>query len=133
MQHRFILLAHGSLDPAWRQPFIELTGDLQSRLGTGAIRLAFMEFVPPSLVDAAREAARDGAPSLSVLPVFLAVGAHLSKDIPLQIEEARMQFPTLRIELLPPIAADRRVEALFRQIVCEQFARRAAVMLGADQ
>lgn len=133
IQRRLILLAHGSLDPAWRQPFTELTGDLQSRLGARAIRLAFMELVPPTLLEVAHEAACDGVRSLSVLPLFLAAGAHLSKDIPIQIEEARRQFSALRIELLPPIAADRRVQALFREIVCERFAHRSAVRAGEDQ
>jgi sirohydrochlorin cobaltochelatase len=123
MRHRLILLAHGSPDPNWRRPFIELSRDLQARLGDGAVRLAFMEFAAPTLRDVFREAARDGRTSLSVLPLFLAAGAHLSADIPKQIAEAEKERAELRIELLAPIAEDRRVQALFREIACEHWSR----------
>ena len=123
IRHRLILLAHGSLDPNWRRPFTELRQDLQARLGESAVRLAFMEFGAPTLLDVAREAAGDGLTSLSVLPLFLAAGSHLSADIPKQIAEARKSFAELRIELLPHIAEDCRVQALFREIACEYSAR----------
>jgi len=121
MRHRLILLAHGSPDPDWRRPFIELSRDLQARLTESAVRLAFMEFAAPTLGDVFREAASEGRTSLSVLPLFLAAGAHVSADIPRQIAEAKKELPELRIELLAPIGEDRRVQALFREIACEHW------------
>ena len=123
MRHRLILLAHRSPDPNWRRPFTELSQGLQARLGESAVRLAFMEFAAPTLLDVACEAAADGLTSLSVLPLFLAAGSHLSTDIPGQIAEASKNFAQLRIELLPHVAEDRRVQALFHEIAGEYSAR----------
>ena len=82
---RLVILAHGSGDARWRLPFEELTASLTESHGTDKVRLAYMEFVNPTLADIVREAARDGKAHLRVLPVFLAAGAHVAEDIPRQI------------------------------------------------
>jgi sirohydrochlorin cobaltochelatase len=71
-------------------------------------------------MEVAGEALRDSQLSLLVLPLFLAAGAHLSRDIPAQVNAATVRFPPLRIKLLPAIGEDPRVSTLFQQIACEQ-------------
>jgi sirohydrochlorin cobaltochelatase len=119
LYRRFVLFAHGSKDNRWQLPFDELANGLKDWLGAGAVRLAYMEFIPPTLSDVAEEAARDGKRELLALPLFLAAGTHLAEDIPAQIADARAQFPQLQIELLPPIGEHPRVQTLFQEIVCE--------------
>ena len=65
---RLVIFAHGSPDIRWRLPFEELTASLTERHGADKVRLAYMEFVRPSLADVVREAARDGKLHLRVLP-----------------------------------------------------------------
>ena len=62
---RLVIFAHGSQDTRWRLPFEELTANLTERHGADKVRLAYMEFVRPSLADVVWESARDGkvAPS----------------------------------------------------------------------
>jgi len=115
---RLVLLAHGSKDTRWQLPFNELTTGLKERLGVDVVRLAYMEFIAPTLSDVAKEAVRDGKRELLVVPLFLAAGAHLAEDIPAQVTEAKRRFPQLQIELLPPIGEHPRVKALFAEIVC---------------
>lgn len=116
---RLVIFAHGSPDIRWRLPFEELTACLTERHGAERIRLAYMEFVRPSLADVVREAARDGKLHLRVLPLFLAAGAHVAEDIPQQIADAQMSFPQVKIELLQPIGEHPRVKELFREIACD--------------
>jgi sirohydrochlorin cobaltochelatase len=116
---RLVLLAHGSKDTRWQLPFNELTTRLKERLGVDAVRLAYMEFIAPTLSDVAEEAVRDGKRELLVVPLFLAAGAHLTEDIPAQVTEAKRRFPQLQIELLPPIGEHPRVKTVFQEIVCE--------------
>lgn len=119
MNTRIVLFAHGSRDVRWQMPFNELTNELQGRLGSDTIRLAYMQFIPPTLSDVAEEAARDDKRELLVLPVFLAAGGHLAEDIPAQVEDVRRRFPQLQIELLPPIGEHPGVKRVFHEIVCE--------------
>lgn len=119
LERRLVLFAHGSRDTRWQLAFNELTNELKERLGPDTVRLAYMEFSPPTLTDVAGEAVRDGKQELLILPLFLAAGGHLAEDIPIQAAEARRHFPQLRIELLPPIGEHPRVKTLFQEIVCE--------------
>ena len=116
---RLVIFAHGSQDSRWRLPFEELTASLTERHGADKVRLAYMEFVHPTLADVVREAARDGKLHLRVLPLFLAAGAHVADDIPRQIADAQGDFPDVKIELLKPIGEHPRVKELFREIACD--------------
>ncbi len=116
---RLVLFAHGSSDPRWRAPFESLHREMAAELGTDAIALAYMEFVSPTLIDAAAEASRDGIEWLRVLPLFLSAGAHVARDIPAQADEVRARFPRLKVEVLPPIGEDPRFVALLKQLIRE--------------
>ena len=116
---RLVVFAHGSRDIRWQLPFDELTSAIKNRLGDDTVRLAYMEFISPTLSDVAEEAVRDAKSELMVLPFFLAAGAHLAEDIPVQVADALMRFPQLQIKLLPPIGEHPRVKELFQEIACE--------------
>ena len=116
---RLILFAHGSRDPRWRATFEKLTADLSSDLGPGSVRLAYMEFAAPTLLDVVEEAARDGVARLRLLPLFLSAGGHVLNDIPPQVEAARSRHPEIEITVLPPIGENPRFAALLREIAIE--------------
>lgn len=116
---RLVIFAHGSADSRWRLPFEELTASLTGRHGADKVRLAYMEFVRPSLADVVREAALDGKSHLRVLPLFLSTGGHMAEDIPLQVAAVQLCVPQVRIELLQPIGEHPRVKALFREIALD--------------
>jgi len=118
-ERRLVVLAHGSKDPRWQLPFSELMTELEARLGADGVRIAYMEFISPTLEEVAQEAARDNKRELLVLPFFLAAGAHLAADIPAQVRQASRQCPQLQIGLAPPVGEHPRVKALFREIACE--------------
>jgi sirohydrochlorin cobaltochelatase len=113
---RLVLFAHGSRDPRWRAPFERLVGDLGAELGPDRFRLAYMEFVGPTLAEVAAEAAEDGTTRLRLLPLFLSAGAHVAQDIPDQVAAARRAHPFLHIEVLAPIGEHPRFIALVRDV-----------------
>lgn len=118
-EFRLLLFVHGSKDPRWRAPFERMTAELQEKVGEGRVRLVYMEFAQPTLLDVAAEAVRDGVKQLRLLPLFLAGGAHVANDIPAQVDEVMRRHPTLRIEVLPPVGEDPRFAALLRDIATE--------------
>lgn len=118
--HCTILLAHGSPDPVWRKTFQILAGPALD--ANDAARLAFMESASPSLEETVHALTRDGITRISVLPLFLARGRHLRRDLPQMIEELQSRYP-VRIELLPPIGEHPILAAALEQIIAETLSR----------
>ena len=116
---RLVLYAHGSRDPHWREPFERLLGDVASHRGGESVRLAYMEFAEPTLMEVAGEAIRDGFGTIRILPLFLAGGAHVAKDIPEQVAAVLGRYPRLEVLVLPPVGEDPRVQALLRTMATE--------------
>jgi sirohydrochlorin cobaltochelatase len=114
-----ILLVHGSRDPRWREPFERLAAGLAGDLGAAAVRLAYLELIPPTLMEVAAEAARDGVGRLRLLPLFMAGGTHVDRDIPAQAAAVRERFPNLAVEVLPSIGDDARFIRLLRDLASE--------------
>jgi sirohydrochlorin cobaltochelatase len=115
-----VLLAHGSPDPRWRMPFEKLVSSLRKGFGGDRVFLAYMEFVPPGLLDVAEDAVRGGCTRLSILPLFMAGGGHVERDIPVQAEAVRRRFPGLEVMILPPAGEHPKVAEALRQIASEE-------------
>jgi sirohydrochlorin cobaltochelatase len=114
-----VLLAHGSKDPRWRIPFERIVDAVQGQSGKTKVRLAYMEFIEPTLMDVARECVGQQILRLRILPLFLSIGAHLATDVPEQVNQAKVQFPQLEVDVLSPVGEDPRLARLIEQIVIE--------------
>jgi sirohydrochlorin cobaltochelatase len=114
-----VLLAHGSKDPRWCVPFERIIDAVQDQSGETKVRLAYMEFVGPTLMDVARESVGQQILHLRILPLFLSIGVHLVADVPEQVNQVKAQFPQLEVELLAPVSEDPRLARLIQQIVIE--------------
>lgn len=88
MTTALILFAHGARDPRWREPFDRLEALVRAR-HAGPLSLAFLELMEPSLENAARALAAQGATRAVVVPLFLGTGGHLRKDLPVQLDAAQ--------------------------------------------
>jgi len=115
-----ILLAHGSPDPLWKQPFESLYHQVIQTYGEDNVSLAYMELTSPSLEDAITVLGKE-IRSLAVLPLFLAVGRHLRQDVPAQI--AVLQKDNLHIELLPPIGDDELVKQAMQTVIANHLGK----------
>ena len=100
---KIILLAHGSRDPRWRMPFEVLIANLKEELGQEKVDLAYMEFCSPSIEDVVFQSYKDGYFELNFLPLFMAGGAHLRKDVPNIFDKLKTGKPELSLNLLDPI------------------------------
>ena len=76
-----IAVAHGSRNPAWRASVEQQVEALQADMGADAVRLAYMELCPPSLLDVVREAVQCGTIRIRILPLFLAAEGHVDRDV----------------------------------------------------
>ncbi|MBL8385309.1 MAG: CbiX/SirB N-terminal domain-containing protein [Burkholderiales bacterium] len=117
MSTAIILFAHGARDPEWARPFERLRDAVAARAPGAQVRLAFLEFMSPDLDGAIAAAVAAGATALDVVPVFMAQGGHLKRDLPRMLDAARARHPALRLTLRGAVGeADAVIEAMARHI-----------------
>ena len=103
MKTGLILFAHGARDSRWAAPFEAVAARVRLQRPDVAVRLAYLEFMVPSLPDAGAELAALGCLEVQVLPLFLGAGGHVRKDLPLLIDALRSAHPGLAVTLQPAV------------------------------
>lgn len=98
-----ILFAHGARDPEWAAPLARLREAVLAREPALDVRLAFLEFMQPALAEAIDACVAHGASAIVVLPVFLAQGGHVKRELPDLLDAARRRHPAVAIELRPAV------------------------------
>ena len=116
---RVVLFAPGNDEARLRKSFEELASTLRNELGKDRVRLAYVGAGSPSLAEVADEAANDGVTKLRILPLFLAQGGALEKEIPEQVAVVRAQVPGITVELLPSVGEHPRMKTLIHALARE--------------
>jgi len=117
MTRAIILFAHGARDPSWAQPFEAVAERVRALQPQARVRLAFLEFMRPTLTEAGDELAQDGTAEIQVVPMFLGAGGHVRRDLPALLEDLRQRHPSVRWGLRPAIGeAASVVEAMAREV-----------------
>jgi sirohydrochlorin cobaltochelatase len=98
-QQAVILFGHGARDPAWAGPMQRIRAAMLAAEPSIPVELAFLELMSPTLPQAVRLLADAGATRIAVVPVFLAQGGHLKRDLPQLVDEARRAHPSCEIRL----------------------------------
>jgi sirohydrochlorin cobaltochelatase len=114
--HGLILFAHGARDARWSAPFEAVAAQVRSARPGCRLRLAFLEFMSPSLAEAAAALAVEGCEQIDVLPLFLGTGGHLRKDLPLLMDALRAQHPGLQFSLHPAVGEASAVTAAMASV-----------------
>ncbi len=120
MSHGLILLAHGARDPRWAAPFEAVAAAVRAARPGLPVKLAFLEFMAPTLPEAGAELAGAGCTALTVLPMFLGAGGHVRKDLPLLLDEIRAAHPGVAVTLLPAVGEIDSVVAAMAQAALAQ-------------
>ena len=103
MTQGLILFAHGARDPRWAAPFEAVAAAVRAARPGLPVRLAFLEFMAPTLPQAGGELAAAGCSHLTVLPMFLGAGGHVRQDLPRLLDELRAAHPGLQVVLQPAV------------------------------
>ena len=94
-----VLFGHGARDPEWARPMQRIREVLLQGDAAPRVELAFLEFMTPTLPQAIATLAAEGIRRIAVVPVFLAQGGHLKRDLPVLSDEARRRHPGCEIVL----------------------------------
>lgn len=114
---RIILLAHGSSDKRWCETFEQLAEPTLSSVENA--RVAYMELAEPSMDTIIKEGMAEGSTHFTIVPLFLAAGRHLRKDVPAMIEELEKSYGAT-IHLAPPIGENPLLGQAIRDVVMLQ-------------
>lgn len=106
-----VLFAHGARDPRWAAPFEAVAEALRAARPGLPVRLAYLEFMAPTLAEAGAALAAAGCTRVVVLPMFLGAGGHVRQDLPRQLEALRGAHPALGFELAGAIGEQPEVLA----------------------
>lgn len=99
MKTALILFAHGARDPEWANPLRRVQAAIRARLPATPVELAFLEFMAPSLSECVAQLVADGAGRIVVLPMFIARGGHLKRDLPEMLAVLRSTHPGIDFSL----------------------------------
>lgn len=116
-----ILLAHGSRDVKWREPFDSLSGKIAKRLPDVAVRVSFLKDLEPDIYAAVDGLVGDGATSITVVPVFLAAGGHSANDFPAMASRLSAGHPGVKFRWTEAIGLwDEVIEAMAGAICAKE-------------
>ncbi|PKO31230.1 MAG: cobalamin biosynthesis protein CbiX [Betaproteobacteria bacterium HGW-Betaproteobacteria-7] len=99
MTTALILFAHGARDPEWANPMRRVQAAVRQRVAEMPVELAFLEFMTPTLADCATALIADGATKIVVMPMFIARGGHLKRDVPELLAALQAAHPGVELTL----------------------------------
>lgn len=103
MKQAVILFGHGARNPDWAEPFHRIRAAMAEQGPSVPVVLGFLELMQPSLDEAIEGLVRDGVDVITVVPIFMAAGSHVRKDLPQLAADAMDRHPGLLIRLAPPV------------------------------
>jgi sirohydrochlorin cobaltochelatase len=121
-----ILLGHGSRHPGLGRPFAGLQVWLQAELGADhRVEDAYLSLCPPTLERALELLYAEGLREVSVLPLFLVAGHHVSEELPLLLDAASRRWPDLGLSLAPHLGAFGDIAPLLQKRLAQALPRPA--------
>lgn len=94
-----ILFGHGARDPSWAEPMRRIRAHMLAGADAPRVELAFLELMTPTLEEAVAALVAEHCTRIVVVPIFLAQGGHLKRDLPLLVDAIRARFPHCELSL----------------------------------
>lgn len=98
-----LLFGHGARNPDWAAPFHRIRDAILAREPAALVEPGFLELMRPSFDEAVDCLVRQGATEIVVVPIFMAAGSHIKKDLPQMAANAMDRHGGLVIGLAAPV------------------------------
>ena len=98
-----VLFGHGARNPEWAEPFHRIRGVMFKREPDAMVELGFLEAMQPTLDQAIDALVARGATCIAIVPIFIATGAHIAKDLPLLAAAAMDRHPHVEVTIAAPV------------------------------
>jgi sirohydrochlorin cobaltochelatase len=106
MTTALILFGHGARDPEWAAPMRRVQAAIRQRVSHVPVELAFLEFIAPTLPDCISSLIAAGMKKIVVMPMFIAPGGHLKRDVPEMLAQLRSTWPEVEFSLAEAIGTN---------------------------
>lgn len=98
-----LLYGHGARNPEWAQPFHRIREAIKARDPRALVEPGFLELMRPTFDEGVNCLVEQGATEIIVVPIFMAAGSHVKKDLPQLAANAMDRHSGLAIELAAPV------------------------------
>ena len=115
-----VLFAHGARDPQWAEPFQRIREQVKVLRHGVPVELAFLELMEPGLAECVASLAARGTRHITLVPLFMAQGGHLKKDLPRIVQALQADHPGLSIVVTPAIGESAMLLAAIAAWVVQQ-------------
>ncbi|VAX18072.1 hypothetical protein MNBD_NITROSPINAE03-886 [hydrothermal vent metagenome] len=123
VSHGLILFAHGSLDRNWSKSIDELVSRVSANLKNVGVEVAYLKDSAPDIFNVVEKFVVAGRQSITIVPMFLAAGAHAAKDFPEIARSLRLKYPSVVFEWKDAIGQWEETLNFFTGILTEKFSR----------
>lgn len=106
MKTAILLLGHGSPRKEANESLERTAAMVKLAGGYDLVKAAFMEFGKPDIQTGAKQCIDEGVERIIFMPYFLYMGAHVSKDLPAEMEEAKKKYPNVKMIMTEPLGED---------------------------
>lgn len=111
-----IYVAHGSKEEQTNNQFVKAIQSIIEKDDNRTHRIAFLE-ANPSLVQMIDQCIDDGVNEITVIPIFLLPGVHVTSDIPAILQQKNKQYSTVSFYYAPAFSeAEEMVEDIYQRI-----------------
>lgn len=97
MKSAVIILGHGSRSEGADKSIQRIAAEVKKRGGYEIVEQAFLQHSTPGLRETIEACVRKDAGRIVIVPFFMQSGAHVTKDVPVLIEQARKKHPGIEI------------------------------------
>ncbi|AJP48748.1 hypothetical protein PG1C_10475 [Rugosibacter aromaticivorans] len=98
-----LLFGHGARNPAWALPFERIRQAILATDAAALVEPGFLELMRPTFAEGIDTLVGQGATEIVVVPIFVAGGGHVNKDLPPLADQAMTRHAGLIIRLAPPV------------------------------
>ncbi|MBI5888919.1 MAG: precorrin-8X methylmutase [Deltaproteobacteria bacterium] len=115
-----LLLGHGSKLQGANDTLRTVARAVQEKTGLALVMPAFLQIEKPGISEAIDIIAAKGFDEITVMPYFLYSGAHVTSDIPGELNAAKERHPGLKVGITPNLGFhDKLIEIVLERLGCE--------------
>lgn len=104
-----LILGHGSRLPRAKALIPKIIKELKKRMGLKYVFPAYLQLASPGLREAIENLADKGCKRIIIVPFFLFVGNHVTRDIPEILKEEKGKYPALEFIYTKNLGNDARM------------------------
>ena len=98
-----VLFGHGARNPEWAEPFHSIRDAMLKREPDAMVELGFLEAMQPTLDQAIDALVARGATNIAIVPIFIATGGHIARDLPQLAAAAMDRHSHVEVTIAAPV------------------------------